>query len=184
MWFPSQTQWLPSLKKCLSLDIYVARPLKELSDTEINAYLSILNDIPLTKDPSSDPSKTRTNGTTETKPPTTIDEMMSQYISGLEISFPSIVSTTGHTAEKLDFPQIDEREGGNCLLCSMPKQRDHVKDWLDDITVTQAAPEEAEGQREGVEDPDGEARGDVTGEVCYGCYTLFRGTRGVVAWPI
>jgi hypothetical protein len=120
---------------------------------------------------------------TETKQPSTIDEMMSQYISGLEISFPSIVSTTGHTAEKLDFPEIDEREGGGCLVCSMPKQRENVKDWLDDITVTQAAPEEVEGEKERVEEND-EGRMDVTSEVCYGCYTLFRGLRGIVAWPI
>lgn len=159
--------------------------MKELSDTEINAYLNILNDTFTTTDNTitDDTFGMGANGTTEMKPPTTIDEMMSQYISGLETSFPSIVSTTGHTAEKLDFPEIDEREGGSCLVCSMPKQRENVKAWLDDITVTQAAPDEAEGEREGVEE-DEEGRVDVTGEVCYGCYTLFRGLRGIVAWPI
>ena len=164
-------------------DIYVARPLKELSDTEIAAYLNILNDRPLTTENTSTPNNTDT--TTEIKPATTIDEMMRHYISGLETSFPSIVATTGHTAEKLDFPEIQDGDGGKCVVCLMPRQKDNVKKWLDDITVTQAAPleEERTAQEETVEGV-GEEGEDVTGEVCYGCYTLFRGSRGIVEWPI
>ena len=163
-------------------DIYVARPLKELSDTEITAYLNILNDRPLATE---NTPTTIENTTTDIKPATTIDEMMRQYISGLETSFPSIVATTGHTAEKLDFPEIQDGDGGKCVVCLMPRQRDNVKAWLDDITVTQAAPleEERTAYEETVEGR-GEEREDVTGEVCYGCYTLFRGSRGIVEWPI
>ena len=167
------------------LDVYVARPLKELSDTEINAYLNILNDSFSSNKTMTDDTYREANDTTEMKPPTTIDEMMSQYISGLETSFPSIVATTGHTAEKLDFPQTsNDSGGGKCLVCSMPKQGDNVKKWLDDITVTEAAPQQEEGRQEGIEEEEGEERVDVTGEMCYGCYTLFRGLRGTVEWPL
>jgi hypothetical protein len=154
--------------------------LKNLSDTEITAYLNILNDMPLTANTPTDNTTTTTS-----KPATTIDEMMSQYISGLETSFPSIVATTGHTAEKLDFPQTsNDSVGGKCLVCSMPRQGDNVKKWLDDITVTEAAPQQEEATQEGIDETEGEERVDVTGEMCYGCYTLFRGLRGIVEWPL
>ena len=171
---------LPCIKNIgTNSDIYIARPLKDLSDTEITAYLTFNS--------TNNTSPTQPTST-ETKPATTtIDEMMSQYISSLLTSFPSIVATTGHTAEKLDFPQTDKEATTACLACGMPKQGDNVKKWLDDITVTQAAPQQQQqedGQGGGtIEEGEGEGV-DVTGEVCYGCYTLFRGLRGVVEWPI
>jgi hypothetical protein len=63
----------------------------------------------------------------------------------------------------------------------MPKRSDNVKTWLENITVTQPAPEEEAELREQV-GVDG--RKDVTDQVCYGCYTLFRASRGVVEWPV
>jgi hypothetical protein len=155
--------------------VYSARPLKDLSDTEITAYLDILHDKPF----SSNVDNTQTlpdNG-----PATSIDEMMINYISGLETSFPSIVATTGRTADKLDFPTV-EGDDSVCLTCNMPKPSDNVKTWLENITVTDAAPEEGSAQlTNGNELHDD--REDVKGDVCYGCYTLFRSSRGVVEWP-
>src|ERR1700738_2031235 len=57
--------------KITNPDVYAARPLKDLSDTEITAYLAILHDTPLS------------TSATPTDPalPTTIDEMMINYIS-------------------------------------------------------------------------------------------------------
>ena len=107
--------------------------------------------------------------------------MMINYISGLEASFPSIVATTGRTADKLDFPATEI--SSTCLVCSMPKRSDSAKSWLDNITVTQAAPDIDGGETafvgESVRKPN-----DVTDEVCYGCYTLFCSSRGIVEWPV
>jgi hypothetical protein len=107
--------------------------------------------------------------------------MMINYISGLEASFPSIVATTGRTADKLDLPAINDDPP--CLICAMPKRSDNVKTWLDNITVTQAAPEIRSEECTLPEDVAGNHK-DVTGEICYGCYTLFRSSRGVIEWPI
>jgi hypothetical protein len=143
--------------------------LKDLSDTEITAYLNIIHDYSLSP-----------TTVIDTNIPTTIDEMMVNYISGLETGFPSIVATTGRTADKLDFPVI--AGDSTCLLCSMPKRSDNVKTWLDNITVTQAAPEQdvlVQHANEAVDE-----RKDVTGDVCYGCYTLLRSSWGIVEWPV
>lgn len=107
---------------------------------------------------------------------------MINYISSLEVSFPSIVATTGRTADKLDFPGIDN-SFPPCLICSMPKRSDNVKTWLGNITVTQAAPEIGSDEMTREEEAVGN-RKDVTGEICYGCYTLFRSSRGMVEWPL
>jgi hypothetical protein len=156
--------------------VYAARPLKDLSNTEITAYLDILHDRPLSTNPEG------TQGVPDNHPSTSIDEMMINYISGLEASFPSIVATTGRTADKLDFPAV-EGDQSVCLVCDMPKRLDNVKTWLENITVTQAAPEEGSKDVPDNSDTDDE-REDVTGEICYGCYALFRGSRGVVGWPL
>jgi hypothetical protein len=148
--------------------------LKDLSDTEISAYLDIFHDkslIPNTL--STNPSEPTTLNT--------IDEMMINYISSLEAGFPSIVATTGRTADKLDFPTVAD-DTSTCLICNMPKRSDNVKTWLDNITVTQAAPDEENEQQLDREEAD-EGK-DVTGEICYGCYTLFRSSRGLVEWPL
>jgi hypothetical protein len=109
--------------------------------------------------------------------------MMINYISGLEAGFPSIVATTGRTADKLDFPTVAD-DTSTCLICNMPKRSDNVKTWLDNITVTQAAPEEEKEEKEEKVDMEKVDGGkDVTGEICYGCYTLFRNSRGVVEQP-
>jgi hypothetical protein len=173
----SKCQMVSHILYSLIVGVYSARPLKDLSDTEITAYLDILHDRPLATKPGD------TQALPDTGPATSIDEMMIKYISGLETSFPSIVATTGRTADKLDFPVVEGDESV-CLICNMPKRRsDNVKAWLENITVTQAAPEEGS---EGVtKDPEtSDDREDVTGEICYGCYTLFRSSRGVVEWPL
>ena len=108
--------------------------------------------------------------------------MMINYISGLETSFPSIVATTGRTADKLELPSVNN-DDPPCLVCSMPKRSDNVKEWLDNITVTQAAPEEENGEIAQAREPICD-RNDVTGDLCYGCYTLFRSSRGIVRWPV
>jgi hypothetical protein len=160
----------------LTPGVYSARPLKDLSDTEITAYLDILHDRPLATNPEN------TQALPDNSPAISIDEMMINYISGLEASFPSIVATTGRTADKLDFPTVEGDESV-CLICNMPKRSDNVKTWLESITVTQAAPEE--GSEDVTENPEtSDDREDVTGEICYGCYTLFRSSRGVVEWPL
>lgn len=156
--------------------MYSARPLKDLSDTEITAYLDILHN----KAPS-----TLTNGlpsAEENSPSNSIPEMMINYISSLETSFPSIVATTGRTADKLELPTI-HNDDPPCLVCSMPKRPDNVKEWLDNITVTQAAPQEENGVVTQVGEPSFDGK-DVTGDLCYGCYTLFRSSRGIVKWPV
>jgi len=165
-----------TLHAFLTVGVHSARPLKDLSDTEITAYLEILHDKPL-----STPDEQTSTSSTDNNPPVSIGEMMVNYISGLEASFPSIVATTGRTADKLDFPATEV--SSTCLVCSMPKRSDSAKAWLDNITVTQAAPDIGGGERTSVEES---LRGedDVTDEVCYGCYTLFRSSRGVVEWPV
>src|SRR5437762_11886210 len=101
---------------------------------EISAYLDILHDSPL-----STPS-TGIHSAEENNSSNSIAEMMINYISGLEASFPSIVATTGRTADKLDLPSINVNDPP-CLICSMPKRSDNVRAWLDNITVTQAPQE-------------------------------------------
>ena len=108
--------------------------------------------------------------------------MMINYISGLETSFPSIVATTGRTADKLELPTINN-DDPPCLICSMPKRSDNVKEWLDNITVTQAALDEEKQEITQVEEPIYD-RKDVTDDLCYGCYTLFRSSSGIVEWPV
>jgi len=157
-----------------NIGIYSVRPLKDLSDTEVKAYLDILHDLPLSPP---------TLATSEFTVPNSIDEIMTNYITNLESAFPSIVATTGRTADKLELPDIIH-ETATCLTCGMPRRKDNVKDWLDNITVMQPAPAEdfAERGGQGEEAEDGR---DVTGAVCYGCYTLFRGLRkDIRAWPI
>lgn len=153
-----------------------ARPLKDLSDTEITAYLEILHDQPLSASDEGTSTLPADNS-----PAASIDEMMMNYISGLEASFPSIVATTGRTADKLDFPPAEV--SSTCLICSMPKRSDSAKAWLDNITVTQAAPDIESGESASIQESIGEGD-DVTDEICYGCYTLFRSSRGVVVWPV
>jgi len=157
----------------LNLGAYVARPMKDLSDTEVTAYLNITHNRPLTSEQI--PATVESDSTT-----VSIDSLMVNYISGLETSFPSIVATTGRTADKLDFPTVVEDKPA-CLVCSMPKQADNVKTWLDNITVKEPAAE-----MDSVEAPVVERAGleDVTDLVCYGCYTLFRSSREVVRWPL
>jgi len=158
----------------LNLGAYIARPMKDLSDTEIAAYLNITHDRPLTS--AQTPADAESDSTA-----VSIDSLMVNYISGLETSFPSIVATTGRTADKLDFPTVAEDEPV-CLVCSMPKGADNVKMWLDSITVKEPAAE-----MENVEGPavvQGAGLEDVTDSVCYGCYTLFRSSREVVRWPL
>lgn len=106
---------------------------------------------------------------------------MINYISGLESSFPSIVATTGRTADKLDFPVTEV--SSTCLVCSMPRRSDSAKTWLDNITVTQPAPDIDRGETASAEES-GKGDDDVTDDICYGCYTLFRSSRGVVDWPV
>ena len=65
----------------------------------------------------------------------------------------------------------------------MPKQPDNVKTWLDNITVTQAAPD-AENGNMILEEEEICDQKDVTGDICYGCYILFRSSRGIVEWPV
>jgi Cytoplasmic tRNA 2-thiolation protein 2 len=146
--------------------------MKDLSDTEMMVYLDIIHENPLS---------VAKNETAERNPPASIDEMMSEYIAGLEVSFPSIVATTGRTADKLDLPLIRDDDSA-CIICSMPKQPDNVKTWLDNITVTQSASADqgdATNSHEQVHDD----QKDVTCAVCYGCYTLFRSSKGLVEWP-
>jgi len=158
----------------LNLGVYAARPMKDLSDTELTAYLNITHNRPLTSAQTPTPAKSDST-------PISIDNLMVNYISGLETSFPSIVATTGRTADKLDFPTVGEDEPA-CLVCSMPKRADNVKTWLDNITVKEPASEmdSVDGpivvERTGLE--------DITDLVCYGCYTLFRSSREVVQWPL
>ena len=154
----------------LNIGIYSARPLKDLSDTEITAYLDLIGH----SHPDNPPSHIENTATAS------IDGMMSNYISGLETSFPSIVATTGRTSDKLDFP-ITSNEKAICLVCAMPKQPDNVKAWLDNITVREPAPGEIQAETEESKINDDS---DVTGDVCYGCYTLFRSSRGMVEWPV
>lgn len=154
----------------LNIGIYSARPLKDLSDTEITAYLDLIGH----SHPDNPPAHIENTSTAS------IDGMMSNYISGLETSFPSIVATTGRTSDKLDFPII-YGEKAICLVCAMPKQPDNVKTWLDNITVRDPAPEEIQAETKESKIIDGS---DVTGDVCYGCYTLFRSSKGIVEWPV
>lgn len=161
----------------LTTGVYSARPLKDLSDTEIIAYLEILHDKPL----SASNEHSSSTPTDNTSPAASIDEMMINYISGLETSFPSIVATTGRTADKLDLPVTEV--SSTCLVCSMPKRSDSAKSWLDNITVTHPAPD-LDGGENRVTGESGKGGNDVTDEICYGCYTLFRSSRGVVHWPI
>jgi Cytoplasmic tRNA 2-thiolation protein 2 len=143
--------------------------MKDLSDTEVSVYLDILQGQPTLQAPPNPSVK---------NPSKSIDEMMTNYISGLEESFPSIVATTGRTADKLDFPTV---EGGPlCMVCSMPKKSGDVKLWLDNITVL-----------EGPFGNDGmspvtfnSTRRDVTQDICYGCYTLFRSSKQIIPWPV
>ena len=153
--------------------VYSAKPLKDLSDTEISVYLDIIHD-----------DRNQTSSTpVGNKPPTTIDEIMSKYFADLEVSFPSIVATTGRTADKLDFPTTLEGEP-SCVICNMPKRADNVRTWLDNITVTQP-PETVENNNAPQNLSDIVQNGeDITGQVCYGCYTLFRSSRGLVRWPL
>ena len=143
---------------------------------EISEYLNILHDNPLSA-PSTGISSAEENTSSNS-----IAEMMINYVSDLETSFPSIVATTGRTADKLELPTINN-DDPPCLVCSMPKRSDNVKEWLDNITVTEAAPEEGNGEIPQVDEPSYNCK-DVTGDVCYGCYTLFRSSRGVVEWPV
>lgn len=108
---------------------------------------------------------------------------MTNYITNLETSFPSIVATTGRTADKLELPDIIHSTS-TCFTCGMPRRTDNVKDWLDNITVIQPAP--TEKSKDAVEESVVVEEGkDITDEVCYGCYTLFRGLRrDITAWPI
>lgn len=148
------------------------RPMKDLSDTEIMVYLDIIHEKPFS---------VAKPETTERNPPASIDEMMTEYISGLEVSFPSIVATTGRTADKLDLPLIHD-DNSVCLVCSMPKQPGNVKTWLDNITVTQSAStsqDEVANSHQHIHDD----QKDVTKDICYGCYTLFRSSKGLVTWP-
>jgi hypothetical protein len=163
------------LSSRLILGIHSVRPLKDLSDTEITAYLEILHVKPLSA------THDTASKSVDNNPPISIDEMMINYISCLEASFPSIVATTGRTADKLDFPTTEVSSA--CLVCSMPKRSDSAKAWLDNITVTQAAPNNEHGEWTSVQESTDDAD-DVTDEVCYGCYILFRSSRGVVEWPI
>jgi hypothetical protein len=151
--------------------VYAARPMKDLSDTEITAYLNITRVTPL------EPTQPPAQGSDSVA---SIDQLMVSYISGLETSFPSIVATTGRTADKLDFPSVPDGQDA-CLVCSMPKPEGNVKSWLDNITVKEAAVEMDRGEASPREDDVGE---DVTKQICYGCYTLFRSSRGIVDWPL
>jgi len=155
----------------LTIGVYSARPLKDLSDTEITAYLNLVHD-----------RHTDFIGNPGNAVPTSIDEMMANYISGLETSFPSIVATTGRTADKLDFPTV-EGDNSICLVCATPKRSENVKSWLDNITVREAAPG-GEVEEKGRENAPVDDDLDVTGDICYGCYTLFRSSRGIVDWPV
>ena len=150
--------------------------MKDLTDTEISAYLDIIHDKPF-----SIPHNDTTSSETENSTSNSIAEMMINYVGSLETSFPSIVATTGRTSDKLELPTINDDPP--CLICSMPKQPDNVKTWLDNITVTQAAPD-AENGNMILEEEEICDQKDVTGDICYGCYILFRSSRGVVEWPV
>jgi hypothetical protein len=149
--------------------------MKDLLDTEVSAYLDITNNRPFTS-----PQTTASHDTSTT--PVSLDSLMVNYISGLESSFPSIVATTGRTADKLDFPNLAPDDPA-CILCSMPKRADNAKKWLDNITVKEPAVA-MDSVAETVLAEEGGRVEDVTDLVCYGCYTLFRSSSGVVEWPL
>ena len=152
--------------------------MKDLSDMEIMTYLNIVSNS------ANDSTSSSYKGTID-EPPVinSINNIMSTYISGIETSFPSIVATTGRTADKLDFPGMGKIRP-LCLVCSMPKQPDNVRSWLDTITVRETVPEDGMADKTENEDPQRKEWKNVTGQLCYGCYRLFHSVEGIVEWPV
>ncbi|BFZ59497.1 Cytoplasmic tRNA 2-thiolation protein 2 [Saitoella coloradoensis] len=167
------------------LAVDVVRPLKDLLQQELESYLA-LHELTYVKSEIPELSNVKNY---------TIDQLMTRYFRGLEITFPSIVATVGRTAEKLGKAVESKGEAGRCRICGMPAEKD-VKKWIERLTVNEPAPlEEIENSLARMQianaDAPADARkeddkdeSDVTSEVCYGCLAATRHAKAPLPWPV
>lgn len=128
-------------------------PLRDLLKKELITY-STLTDPPLTPFVIAQPSSARVSASAKN---TTIDDLMAQYFSSVEETFPSIVANVVRTSSKLKaLPPNEELQ--TCSLCRMPTAPDSlgIHGWGgdQDITTNQLNTAREDG-------------GDK--ELCYGC---------------
>ena len=102
-----------------SHDIKVMYPMRDLLRTEIIDYTAMVSE-PLTTLLSLPKSLVTAPVSSKT---TTIDDLMSQYFSSVEQSYPSIVTNVVRTASKLKFPATTSASP-SCNVCGFPFVRD------------------------------------------------------------
>lgn len=128
-------------------------PLRELLRKEIIAYSQSVSP-PLTPLILEAPAGTQVSASSRT---TTIDDLMAQYFSSVEISYPSIVANVVRTSSKLQAPQ--STTSTPCQICGLPidPEAQGLDGWGgDQAAASTRVPEDA-------------AASSQSPTYCYGC---------------
>eukprot|EP00794_Sanderia_malayensis_P008978 gene8978-9936_t len=126
-------------------DVGIVRPMRELTTKEVAFYNNI---------ESIEPVSVHSLDTMEPNN-ASLQKQTEAFISNLQASFPSTVSTIFRTGDKLSLPE-ETMNQDSCILCKVPiMERENVSSDCQAMTneVTQE---------------------DVTGELCYACQLTFK----------
>lgn len=157
---------------CDGLEIHVVYPLRDISQLEVDHYVSF-NNLDLFKDEEK-PSQIVQN--------TTVQNLVKQYFENLDATgYATTANTVVRTAEKLAEPALETTSV--CKICSK-EIFEEPAEWLRNITVTSKAPlitedELALAKRYPVKKM---VEGSPV-SVCYGCTVTISGAGGNLDWP-
>lgn len=147
----------------------ILRPLKDLSELEVNSYNKFNGLISLPITPfGSDAGQFAS-----------IQNLTSSFVDGLQENFSGTVSTVFRSCSKI-APQQTTSEAKRCLMCASSLDYEN-SNTLFAIEFSRVVSELADQQLESVEKCEEKARAEVTGKqnstsnLCHGCRNIFIG---------